>query len=134
MFKKLNTTILIVLILVLGGLLLISEFTGKKERSFASELVAVDTAQVTALQIDFPKESTSVWLRRQGTIWQVESNGKQYQADQQMIKRLLSTYVLMKPDRVAATNSEKWDAFEVRDSSAVAVTLKAGDKIAIFEA
>jgi hypothetical protein len=129
MFKKLNTTILIVLILVLGGLLLISEFTGKKERSFASELVAVDTAQVTALQIDFPKESTSVWLRRQGTIWQVESNGKQYQADQQMIKRLLSTYVLMKPDRVAATNSEKWDAFEVSDSSAVAVTLKAGEKV-----
>jgi hypothetical protein len=129
MFKKLNAKILIIVILILGGLLLLSEFTGKKDRSFASELIAVDTSQVTVLEIDFPKESTSVLLQRNGTIWQVESDGKQYQADQQMIKRLLSAYVLMKPDRVAATNSEKWEAFEVGDSSAVAVTLKAGEKV-----
>jgi len=113
----------------LGGLLLISEFTGKKDRSFASELIAVDTAQVTALQIDFPKEAKSISLQRQGAYWQVESEGKQYQADQQMIKRLLAAYVLMKPDRVAATTSEKWEAFEVGDSSAAAVTLKGGEKV-----
>ncbi len=129
MFKKLNSKILIILILVLGGVLLISEFSGKKERSFASELIAVDTAQVTTLEIDFPKESANVLLKRNGTIWQVESNGKKYLADQQMIKRLLSAYVLMKPDRVAATSSDKWDDFEVSDSTAVAVTIKEDEKI-----
>lgn len=129
MFKKLNAKILIIVILILGGLLLLSEFTGKKDRSFASELISVDTAQVTTLEIDFPKESANVLLKRNGTIWHVESDGKQYQADQQMIKRMLSAYVLMKPDRVAGTNSEKWEAFEVGDSSAVAVTLKSGEKV-----
>ncbi|HOI31418.1 MAG: DUF4340 domain-containing protein [Bacteroidales bacterium] len=124
-----NSKILLVVVLVLGGLLVLSEFTGKKERSFASELIAVDTAQLTTLEIDFPRESVSVLLQRNGTIWQVESDGKQYQADQQMIKRLLSAYVLMKPDRVAATSSEKWHAFEVGDSTAVSVTLKADKKV-----
>jgi len=129
MFKKLNTKILIIIVLVLGSLLLLSEFFGEKERSFASELIAVDTAQVTSLQIYFPKELKSIALKRDGTEWQVVSGENQYQADQQVIKRLLSAFVLMKPDRVAATSSDKWDDFEVSDSTAVAVTIKANEKV-----
>lgn len=125
MFKKLNVKTLIIILVILGGIYYISTLTGDKDRSFRDVLVSIDTASVTDIVINVPKEDLKITLSRTGeSNWEVSGNGNTYPADKSVVKNILSHYAKMEPKRVAATAEAKWGQYEVSDSTGTRVTLK----------
>jgi hypothetical protein len=129
--KFLNTKTLIVLLAILGVILLIVTLTKKEDRTFKSEMVAIDTALVTKMVI-YPKlgdEGKEVIFTKTGTEWKLESDAKSYKPDPTAVKNILTELVRMKSERVAATEETKWTEFEVTDSTATRIQLYNRNKL-----
>ncbi len=125
MFKKLNSKVLIIILIVLGVIYYLSTLIGNKERSFREMVVAVDTAQVTDIQINSVKDNLQISLSKTGNnTWEVVGEGNRYPADQSIVKNILGQFNEMKSMRMAAKSSTKWAAYEVSDSTGTRVVLK----------
>jgi hypothetical protein len=112
--KKLGVVFVVLLVLTI-----IFIFTdGKKERSFRTELVEIDTASVDEILI-YPKTTNykEVKLFKDDADWKVLlEDGSSVTAPKSKIDNLLSSLLKVKPNRLAARGSEKWKEFEVTDS------------------
>jgi len=130
MFHKLNVKTLIIILIVLAAVIIIIDMMGDKERSFRSEIVEVDTANVTSIHISIPAEQVEIILSRTGgnTDWEVMSEGNRYPADINIVRNILAQLNDITAERVAATSRDKWDQFEVSDSTGTRVILKDGKK------
>lgn len=128
MFKKLNIKILVIILVVLVAIYFLTDLLGDNDRSFKSQIVEVDTAKVTDIYINIPKDKAEISLTRTGgtTDWSVESGGQKFPADAGVVKNILSQFADLKPERVAATSKEKWGQYEVSDSAGTRVKLKNG--------
>lgn len=128
MFKKLNIKILVIILVVLVAIYFLTDLLGDNDRSFKSQIVEVDTAKVTDIYINIPKDKAEISLSRTGgsTDWSVMSGGQKFPADAGVVKNILSQFADMKPERVAATSKEKWGQYEVSDSAGTKVKLKNG--------
>lgn len=125
MFKKLNTKTLIVILLILAGIYAVSVLTDQSDRTFENELVAIDTANVQQLVIHFPKSAHDINLFRNASHeWTVSDGKKQYLADSRSLGGILSQFVNMKAERVAATKKASWKNFDITDSTATRVAIK----------
>lgn len=123
MFKKMNYKVLIILLVVLGALWAISEMCGDNERTFKSEIIDVDTTDVSSIVVVTPKSKEDIVLKRQGNDWLLTSGGKKYNADPGIAKRIISQLNELKPERVAATSEDNWGKYEVTDTAATRVKL-----------
>lgn len=129
--KFLNTKTLIILLVILGGIYLITKLTQKEDRTFRSEMVTIDSADVTKMVI-LPKlgsEGQEVTITKTGNEWKLESEGKSYKADPSSIKNILAELMRMKSERVAAVEDSKWDQYEVSDSTGTRIQLYKGKKM-----
>ena len=125
MFKKLNAKTLIIILIVLGGIYLISTMTGNKDRSFRDVLVSIDTATVTDITISIPKENLKLTLSRTGqSQWEISGNGNTYPAQGSVVQSILAQFTKLEPKRIAGTSDAKWNSFEVSDSTGTRVMLK----------
>lgn len=130
MSKFLNTKTLIILLVVLGAILVITELTKREDRSFRSQLVDIDTAQVTKIEI-IPKigGGDMITMTRNGYDWKLESGGKVYQQDNATIRNILTELARLRVERVAATGRDKWTELEVTDSTATRIKLYNDDDL-----
>jgi len=129
MFKKLNSKVLIIILIVLGGIYYISTLTDNNDRSFRNVIVAIDTAQVTEIAINSTKDNLNIILSKTGNSdWEVASAGNKYPADKSIVQNILAQFSEMKPKRIAATSKFKWADFEVSDSTGTNVILKDGNE------
>lgn len=130
MFKKLNIKILIIILIVLVAIYFLADIFGNRERSFRSQIVEVDTARVTDIYINIPKENAEISLSRTGgsTDWSVMSGGQKFPADASVVKGILGQFADLKPERVAANSKAKWGQYEVSDSAGTRVKLNDGKK------
>lgn len=123
--KFLNTKTLIVLLVIFLGIYLVTRLTEKKEdRSFKSQLVEIDTSQVTRIEV-VPKIGGGdiITMERSGPEWTLKSAGKSYKPDVNTIKNILNELNRMRTERVAATDPSKWKEYEVTDSTATQVKI-----------
>ena len=123
--KYLNTKTLIILLIILGGIYLITKLTEKEDRTFRSEMVTIDSADVTKIIIS-PKlgsDGQEVIITKTGYEWKLESEGKTYKADPSSIKNVLAELMRMKSERVAAVDESKWNEYEVSDSTGTRIQL-----------
>jgi hypothetical protein len=130
MFHKLNVKTLVIILVILAAAFLIIDMMGDKERSFKSEIIEVDTASITSVVINIPKDQIEIILSRTGSSsdWVVMSEGNKYPADITVVKNILSQLNDITAERVAATSEDKWDQFEVSDSTGTRVILKDGNE------
>lgn len=129
MFKKLNSKVLIIILIVLAGIYYISTLTDNNDRSFRDVIVAIDTARVTEIVVNSSKDDLNIKLTKTGNSdWEVASAGNKYPADKSIVKSILGQFSEMKPKRIAATVKNKWNDFEVSDSTGTNVILKDGNK------
>ena len=123
--KNSNKTLWIVFaVLVVAVVLIFSTESTKKEKSFKTDIVDVDTSAVTSFSI-FPKSApgTEVKFLKDGDDWKVISpSGKTYSAAGFKIKGLLGELTRIKPKRIAARTKSKWSDFQV-DSAATRVVV-----------
>jgi hypothetical protein len=128
--KFLNTRTLVIILVVLGGIFLVTKLTQKEDRTFRSELVTIDTSRVTKMVI-IPKTGagTNINFTRSGYDWTLESEGKSYTPDEGAIDNILVELTRMRTERVAAIDESKWNEFEVTDSTASRIQLFNNDEV-----
>ncbi len=126
-----NNKKLLLILLGLVGLYFVAQlFGGRKERTFKTDIVQVDTSIVTAIEL-LPKSAQQEKVRLQKQAdgsWQLTQSSLQAAADPQAIQSLLASLAMMKAKRVAAKKEEKWKDYEV-DEAGSKVKAYAGDKL-----
>jgi hypothetical protein len=132
MFNKVKTKQLLAIFLFLLAAVLITAVGGntKKTRSFLSELTDIDTSAVTALAIYAAGDDNPVLLEKQGGNWVVADGEKSHNADNRLAEEMLTTLADLTSTRLAAKEKDRWENYEVTDSLATRVEVKAGKKTA----
>jgi len=127
MFKKLSNLKLIGILVILGAAYLILEFTANsgRSRSFREVLVDIDTAKVNKILIS--KGDKQVQLDKEGGNWELLlDNGKKVPAISSNVRNALSTLNTIKPSRIVARKSEKWNEYQV-DTAGIQVQVFEGN-------
>ena len=116
---------------VFVGLLLIyglsKLFSGKKETSFKTELIQLDSASVSKIEI-FPKGGGAFVLQKEGEDWFATKDGLSVKAMPSTVGSLLTGLKEVKTKQIAAKNKDKWESYEVDDANATKIKVSSGDK------
>jgi hypothetical protein len=127
---KISTTNLILLCVALIGLYFAVDFFGGKDRSksLRSELVKIDTASVSSIEVKSSENSVS--LAKENGQWLLTlASGQKVVADKNAVKRSLEALLGIKPSRLATRNQDKWEEYQVADTMGTRVqTYEGGDK------
>ncbi len=133
MFRKFNIKTLsgtLILLIVITTVVIITDKKSSKlnrSKSFESNLVDADTAEITSVYIKTKHSDTGFELVKNAE-WQLKSDGKTYNADISMVENVLTTLQKAKPKRLAAKDKSKWEKYEVTDSLASRVKVFKGEK------
>ncbi|HOO82928.1 MAG TPA: DUF4340 domain-containing protein [Prolixibacteraceae bacterium] len=126
MRKTINNKWLLVVFVVLLALVVVqfSKSDGHKERSFDKELVKFNSDEIAKITL-FPKNlnGESIDLQKSNNAWQIETDGKSYNAGQNTIDGMLNSLSNLKALSLAGNSKDRWDSFEVSDSLATRVQL-----------
>ena len=123
---KLNNIKLIGILVALVAIYGIIQSTGgkKKSKSLRSELVEIDTAKVTSMNIQ--SSAGLVELNKEGSDWKLKlESGKVVPATNSSIQSTLGALLTIKPSRMATKSEAKWKDYQV-DSTGTRVIVKEG--------
>jgi|GEM_PF-140552 len=118
---------LIVIILVINDI--VGGGNRERSKSFRSELVETDTADIVSISI--LKKGTfdnPVKLTKKDKEWFVSQAGKEFKAKKSSVERIIAELKRIKPERVAATSKDSWKKYEVNDSLSTRVLIKTSKK------
>ena len=124
-----KTRNLLIILAVLVLALVVVQLTNRSGKSevFLGDLVAIDTAKVTRIQISSP--DSELVLRESANGWEVSlENGDYKAAKKSSVKSLLNNLNAIKPGRLAARKEEKWKDYAV-DSTGTRVQIYEGDEL-----
>ncbi len=124
MMTKNTTPKLLILLAVLVGVFLVVKFTGNKGRSksLKTDLVVLDTAAVTKVEIEDPQGTTV--LTKNDQQWMVG----EYKAVNTIVRSMLSTLTTIEPSRIASRSESKWKDFSV-DSTGTRIKVYEGNAV-----
>jgi len=128
MFKKINTKILIVLLIVLLGIYFAARFFDTSDRSFREIIVEVEPEKVTEVVINDPQNNEPVNIMKEGDRWFVVKPSGKYPADTNVVKNIIVQVGSLKTKRYAGKGEDQWDKYQVTDSAATTVELKGQDE------
>jgi hypothetical protein len=129
MFKKFKSGLLLIVLAVLIIAYLLVRYAGSNDRTFKDKVLSFDSSVITEIIIDDPKnQQDPVDLRKTGDKWIVKVGPKEYTADTNVIKNMLSQLSDMPTKRFAGKGSDAWAKYEVADTSATLVTIKSSGK------
>lgn len=125
-----NKTLLIVFIALLAVWGISQMNTGKQNRSFKTDLIQIDTASVTTINL-YPKSDgqQEITLSRENGMWAATQGMVTTKANQNAVNSLLGNLNLIKTKRVAAKKPEKWKDYEVEESTGSRIKVYAGSQL-----
>jgi hypothetical protein len=124
MNNKLLLGIFVGLLLIYGASKM---FSGKKETSFKTELIEIDSASVSKIEIS-PKGGDAFVLQKTGEEWLATQDGLSVKANQATVGSMLSSLKKVKTKHIAAKSKDKWESYEVDEANASKIKLSSGDK------
>lgn len=132
MFKKFKSWMLMIVLAVLMIIYLVVRYAGSGERTFREKVLSFDAATITEILIKDPKskEGGPLDLKLNGDRWMVSNGGKEYSADSNVVKNILKQLSDLPTKRYAGKGPDAWKKYELTDSSATLVTLKASKQTA----
>lgn len=105
-------------------------FTGKRTSNFDTELVQVDTSQVSRIVINTkPPASEEITLQREGQGWIASSGSVNTKATSTAIQALLSNIRLIQTKYIAANSEEKWADYEVGEGQGTRIQVFDGETL-----
>lgn len=118
-----NRTLLLILVILLAVYGLSRIFSGRQERSFRSELIQVDTSQVTSIVIvpQAGPDAAEIVLKRENSGWIASRQEQNTRALPDAVDRLLAGLSNIKTRRIAAKSPERWPEYEVGDGQGIRV-------------
>lgn len=124
-----NKMLLLVFVALLAVYGLSKVFSGKSERSFNPDIIAVDSTKVTTVILHTKADSLAeAKLERKGAGWTVQINGKTYAASDEAVQQLLSNLSKVTTSHIVAKSKDKWPVYELESSKASHVEVLAGKK------
>lgn len=127
--KQLGTVFAVLLIFIV---IYWATDSGKNERTFREELVSIDTSAVTEIKL-YPRAENyeEVRLFNYEGKWKLHlTPEKMVDVPESKIKNLLNQLLTIKPKRLAARGSDKWQSFEV-DSTGTRVAVYEGNDLTL---
>jgi len=131
--KKLNTKILIIVLVVLAAVFALSRIFRSPglESNLRKTLVAVDTAVVTEVRIQPSNNRTSeIKLYKEGKNWMVIADKQKSISDINSVKMMLGQLLDLRTQRLASRKKEKWETFNVGDKGTHVTIYEGSKKIA----
>ncbi len=129
MFKKFKSGILIIVLIVLLVIYLFVRYSGSNDRTFKDKILAFDPVSITQILVSDPKSTQEpVDLRFLGDKWMIKVDGIDYPADTNAVKGVIRQLSDLSTKRYAGKGKEAWVKYELTDTAASLVTLKAGSK------
>ena len=124
--KKFSNKILVVVFLVLVALFVGSKvlLAPARESNLDADALAVDTASLASIIFYNHKDSGDVMLEKNNGSWTVSRNGKHFRARESTVSSFVSALAGLHPQRIASRKKEKWDDYQVGDTSAIKVSLQ----------
>lgn len=125
---KLSTKNLLIILGVLLVIYAVTQLTKGSGKSSAMRdyLVAIDTTEVTRVQITSP--GNEVILSKTGTEWTVRVGDGTRPVREGAVKTLINTLDNIRPSRLAAKKSENWKDYQV-DSTGTDVKVYDGEEL-----
>jgi hypothetical protein len=121
--KKLSIIIAVLIVVLIG----ININSKHNERSFKKYVIQVDTANVTQIIIK-PQNKKEIIINKKNNLWRMAIDNKEVATDKASIMDMLSQIVKLKTKSIVATSNEKWDKYEVSDSTGINVIIKSNKK------
>ena len=120
MFKKLNTTWLLLIFAVLGGIALFNKFykNEKEENTFRNEFVNIDTGAVTEIFI-YPRvgNGKEIKITKNGQRWDLQNDKIKTVADSVIVRSFLAELINKKSISLAGQDKTSWNDLQVTDST-----------------
>lgn len=113
--NKRNLVFAIVLIIALA-ILAIVKFSGNTTSNFRGSLDKFDASLVNYMEIKSPNFENSVKLKKEKQGWFLNIDGKNYAANNQKIKSLISELNGTRIKRVVSTKKSSWKKYNTNDS------------------
>ncbi len=128
--RKINNTILIVVLLGLAGIFALSRIvrSPRLEGNLRKELVKVDTARVTEILVTPSGEGQPVRIVLEDKKWLLRQNDKSYAMDQGSARSILATLAGLQAERMVSRKEENWADFKV-DDNVVGVSVYYGSEL-----
>ena len=132
MLKKLNTKKLLLIFVALILIVALTKIFDDKKggRTFKEELVNIDTSLVNVILL-YPsaEQHKEIKLTKSGEdYWTAQKENISSEADTNYVMNVLASFVLLKPQRLAATEESRWKDYNVDDSLGTRVKLLSGEK------
>jgi hypothetical protein len=130
--KKINNKTLIIILIVLVGIFALVRIfrTPTKRSNLKKELVSLDTATVTQIKLIPKVDGAEITFKREGTKWTVTKFGKEYNVDLGAANSLLGQLVGLKPQKMVSSKKEKWNDYQVGDSTTSVQVFAGSDAVA----
>lgn len=128
--KKLNNKWLILALVGLAGAFALSRFFRAPglESNLRQQLVKLDTAAITELQIRLAAGGEELKLTREGVNWKVVQGAKSAFADASAVKSALTSLNMLKPLRMVSRKKDKWNDFQVGETGTLVSIYENGKK------
>jgi membrane-associated HD superfamily phosphohydrolase len=123
MSKKLNNKILIIILILLGIILVFTELFHKTEKNLKTNIADFDIENVAKIKIKSKTEESITLTKKDSENWRVSKSDKEYKANLNIVNNYLNELSKIKSQRLAAKSKDKWDEYEVTDSSALKIKL-----------
>lgn len=124
---SIKNLIIILAVLILGFVVLQYTKRGNKSKVLKSELVALDTASVTKIEVI--SANGGVTLTREVNDWMINMEEGYKQTKPGAVQAILSNLNRIKPGRLAAKSESKWKDYQV-DSTGTRVKVYEGSDLA----
>lgn len=117
--KKFSNKVLIGILVLLIGIFALSKIfrAPKLESNLRKELVVVDTSTVSEVRIQPAKEDGEIKLVKNGNKWEVIAGNREADAEGGTVESMLGVLINLQAQRMVSRREEKWDTFEVGESS-----------------
>lgn len=126
MFKKINTTSLIIALVALVSIVLFNKFyqSKREDSTFRDEFVKIDSSAITAIQI-YPKveKGKEINLIKNGQRWEARNDKIKTLADSGAVLNLISMFSSMKSISLAGQDKSSWNELEVSDTSGTKIKI-----------
>lgn len=130
--KKLNNKTLIFILVALIGVFVVVRIlrAPTQQSNMPKELVTLDTAIITKLKL-LPKEAGGdITFTRKGNQWALSQNDKPFNMEPGAVKSLLSQLAKLVPQKMVTRKKEKWNDYQVGDSTTRVQAFAEGDLVA----
>lgn len=120
MKKHTNRILLVVLFVLLSAFVLTKVFRSPRlESNLDTNLLRIDTGKVATIRLyTADREERAITFKRNNNAWTIQQQDKNVGVQRYQVNSLLQTLSDIRPERMVSRKKEKWDDYQVGDSSA----------------